>query len=260
MIKFFSKIRQNLLMENKTGKYLKYAIGEIVLVVIGILIALQINNWKEQQIESKNEQAILKRLSKEFTSNREQILDKIDSRKDIIKKCGRLLSFYNEPKDADIDSILLFLGSIVPTTFDPIQNNLVSSGRIEILKNEELKQLLINWSTDVIQLQEVEQMFLRYYETIFMSYIHEIGIQRDLGYTFWQKASSSLLEAKNISNPIPGKSKISNYNKNILLEDSKLEGIIAWTMNLNTFNNQEGTTLLKRIDYILEVIESDIKK
>ena len=47
MIKFFRKIRQNLLMENKTGKYFKYAIGEIILVVIGILIALQINNWNE---------------------------------------------------------------------------------------------------------------------------------------------------------------------------------------------------------------------
>jgi hypothetical protein len=49
MIKFFRKIRQNLLMENKTGKYFKYAIGEIFLVVIGILIALQINNWNENR-------------------------------------------------------------------------------------------------------------------------------------------------------------------------------------------------------------------
>jgi hypothetical protein len=48
MIKFFRKIRQNLLLENKNGKYFKYAIGEIVLVVIGILIALQINNANEQ--------------------------------------------------------------------------------------------------------------------------------------------------------------------------------------------------------------------
>lgn len=47
MIKFFRTIRQNLIMENKTGKYLKYAIGEIVLVVIGILIALSINTWNE---------------------------------------------------------------------------------------------------------------------------------------------------------------------------------------------------------------------
>ena len=49
MIKFFRKIRQKLLSEGKTGKYLKYAIGEIVLVVIGILIALQINNWNENR-------------------------------------------------------------------------------------------------------------------------------------------------------------------------------------------------------------------
>jgi len=47
MIKLFRNIRQNLIMENKTGKYLKYAIGEIVLVVIGILIALSINDWNE---------------------------------------------------------------------------------------------------------------------------------------------------------------------------------------------------------------------
>ena len=47
MIKFFRKIRYDLMEKNKTGKYFKYAIGEIVLVVIGILIALQINNWNE---------------------------------------------------------------------------------------------------------------------------------------------------------------------------------------------------------------------
>jgi len=49
MIKFFRKIRQKLLSENKFSKYLIYAIGEIVLVVIGILIALQINNWNEDK-------------------------------------------------------------------------------------------------------------------------------------------------------------------------------------------------------------------
>ncbi len=47
MIKAFRKIRQNLIMENKTSKYFKYAIGEILLVVIGILIALQINTWNK---------------------------------------------------------------------------------------------------------------------------------------------------------------------------------------------------------------------
>jgi len=49
MIKFFRKIRYALMEKNKTGKYLKYAFGEIMLVVIGILIALQINNWNEEK-------------------------------------------------------------------------------------------------------------------------------------------------------------------------------------------------------------------
>ena len=49
-------------MENKTGKYLKYAIGEIALVVIGILIALQINNWNETQKQNREEISILKNL------------------------------------------------------------------------------------------------------------------------------------------------------------------------------------------------------
>ena len=53
MVKFFRKIRQNLLSEDKTGKYLKYAIGEIILVVVGILIALSINNWNENRKDER---------------------------------------------------------------------------------------------------------------------------------------------------------------------------------------------------------------
>jgi hypothetical protein len=59
MIKFFRKIRQKLLSENKFTKYLIYAIGEIILVVIGILIALQINNWNEQRKEQKTQISLL---------------------------------------------------------------------------------------------------------------------------------------------------------------------------------------------------------
>lgn len=62
MIKFFRHIRKNLLMENKTSKYLKYAIGEIILVVIGILIALQINNWNEHRKTRLTEATKLNKL------------------------------------------------------------------------------------------------------------------------------------------------------------------------------------------------------
>ena len=59
MIKFFRKIRQKMLTENKFSKYLLYAIGEIILVVIGILIALWINNWNQEQILTKQTDALL---------------------------------------------------------------------------------------------------------------------------------------------------------------------------------------------------------
>lgn len=260
MIKFFRKIRQKTLTENKFSKYLLYAIGEIILVVIGILIALQINTWNEQRKDKVKEQEILKRLRKEFMSNRSQLLEKTESKKDINKKCTRLLTFYNEPEKAELDSIFAYLGSVIPTTFDPIQNDLVRSGNIEIIESEELKQLLINWSTDVVQLKEVEQIFLRYWELQFSNYINEIGITRNYGHSFWQKAGSNLLETTETLNPIPGKSKISKVSKEELLLDPKLEGIITWSLNLNTFTNQESETLLKRIDYILEILASEIEE
>jgi hypothetical protein len=75
MIKFFRKIRQNLLKENKTRKYLKYAIGEIVLVVIGIMIALSINNWNESL---KQEAKIIGAL-KEIHSNLSEDIIEINS-------------------------------------------------------------------------------------------------------------------------------------------------------------------------------------
>ena len=62
MIKFFRRIRYDLMGKNKTGKYLKYAIGEIVLVVIGILIALSINNWNQVRQAHKFEKELLTEL------------------------------------------------------------------------------------------------------------------------------------------------------------------------------------------------------
>lgn len=65
MIKFFRKIRYDLMEKNKTGKYIKYAIGEILLVVIGILIALQINNWNEERKFKLNDFQLCKELLNE---------------------------------------------------------------------------------------------------------------------------------------------------------------------------------------------------
>ena len=96
MIKFFRKIRQNLLSEGKTGKYFKYAIGEIVLVVIGILIALSINNWNEQQKQNSQERQFLSVLKIEFTINLNRLDKVIHFRENSIKSANELMTYFNE--------------------------------------------------------------------------------------------------------------------------------------------------------------------
>ena len=59
MIPYFRKIRKQHADDNKPLKYLRYAVGEIILVVIGILIALQINNWNQARIDQKKERQYL---------------------------------------------------------------------------------------------------------------------------------------------------------------------------------------------------------
>ena len=73
MLRFFRKIRQNLLADNKFTKYLMYAVGEILLVVIGILIALQINNWNEDRIHRKQEKEFIESVKNDLKQDRDFI-------------------------------------------------------------------------------------------------------------------------------------------------------------------------------------------
>ncbi|WP_406682982.1 DUF6090 family protein [Seonamhaeicola sp. MEBiC1930] len=73
MIKFYRNIRKKLLNEGSTGKYLKYAIGEIVLVVIGILIALQINNWNENRLKNIEVKTYLMNLIEDLKDDQDKM-------------------------------------------------------------------------------------------------------------------------------------------------------------------------------------------
>ena len=159
MIKFFRKIRYNHMEQNKTGKYLKYAIGEIALVVIGILIALSINNWNEDRIELKQEKNILSNLNTEFNENLKD-LDSINS--ELITAIDALeVVFQTFQSDTikysskELDSILslsLSSPSWKPSEF--VLNDLKNSGGLSKLSSNELKKLLFRWSRFFNELQE----------------------------------------------------------------------------------------------------------
>lgn len=84
MIQFFRKIRKSLLINGKIATYLKYAIGEIVLVVIGILIALQINNWNEKRKATIHEKSLIENLESNLESDYNRFADNIKDAKEIL--------------------------------------------------------------------------------------------------------------------------------------------------------------------------------
>jgi len=150
MIKFFRKIRQNLLMENKTGKYLKYALGEIVLVVIGILIALQINNWNQNRINTEKQEGYLigirNDLEKQIAS-----FDTLNESNDLIINKGDsiLIDFNSIGKVSDIDSINRRLTFLMYTSFYPVIsttfNELNSTGQLNLIKKRTLRSHVIEY-------------------------------------------------------------------------------------------------------------------
>ena len=143
MIKFFRHFRKRLIQENKMGKYFKYAIGEIILVVIGILIALQINNWNQQHQHKNKELKQLKALKLEFEKNAinfDSIMKHHSENEDATQ---RLMKASTPMGITEFDS--LFLKTVYNYNFDPskgIYTALINSGNIELISNETLKYKL----------------------------------------------------------------------------------------------------------------------
>ena len=147
MIKFFRKIRQNLLNEGKTSKYFKYAIGEIVLVVIGILIALQINNWNENNNKNKIKASYITSLIVDYKKDTLQLNEGLAYNTSQLKSIDSIyqtLSLENVQLEDFLHIFNSFDRNIrTQTIFNTNSYNvLVSSGSIDILDKELIENLM----------------------------------------------------------------------------------------------------------------------
>jgi len=147
MFKFFRRIRQTLLSEGKTGKYLKYAIGEILLVVIGILIALQINNWNAARIDRNKEQEYLHNLIEDIKVQQLLVRNQIIHEKKIKSKVERAL-VHLSAEEIDADTLNEYLSDITRKSFvvnDPTFQDLKSSGNILLIKDNSLRKNILEF-------------------------------------------------------------------------------------------------------------------
>lgn len=148
MINFFRKIRQRLLAENRISKYLLYALGEIVLVVIGILIALQINNYNEIQKQRNREVKFLQSLKADLILEASELDRYIDIREGMVNSAQIILEHFN---GKPVENIQLFnYHNFNVEIWQAFQRNnntfleLVNSGNLTVISNDSIKNGLLN--------------------------------------------------------------------------------------------------------------------
>lgn len=265
MIPFFRKIRKKMADENRPLKYIRYAIGEIVLVVVGILIALSINNWNESRKELKQEVVILSQLKSEFESNLAQLDEKIGAKSELMASSLKLFDFIDNPEKRNKDSIDYHLARTIPfTTFDPIINDLSSSGSLRLIKNERLKQLLSYWTTETIQVKEDESSWTFYRNNYYVPFLIKNYQLR----TIRNVASKSNILGKYLiadDNSYGSNDKISLGESvfiedfNLLLNSPDYEDHLERCYSINKFARAQSLVLRRTIVEILELLEKELE-
>ncbi|TYA57477.1 DUF6090 family protein [Formosa maritima] len=158
MIKFFRKIRQKLLSENNFRKYLIYAVGEIILVVIGILIALQINNWNEKEKLKAEEIKFLKNFKESLNTDIEFNKFRFDKYA-LTKESVSILINHMEQDLPYQDSLKYHFGRITQSWKPKINTEVfeaLKSKDVNLISNDNLRDKLIgyySWSSSVLDAQ-----------------------------------------------------------------------------------------------------------
>ena len=237
MIKFFRKIRQNLLMENKTGKYFKYAIGEIVLVVIGILIALQINHWNDKNNFDSKEKALLNEMKSNLYSDLDGLKWDINKNKKLLKANQIVLKSLKGGIHHDsLNQYYSWLkGNTVFIKNTSAFKNLESLG-INIIKNDSLR-------IKITELYSEQYEYIRYIEQV-----------RDEKFQYEQIVpqitKNLVLNSESLYEPI-------NFTE--LSQNYEFKSVIALNSDLRFYIIKVYQNIEKMITELINAIELELK-
>ncbi len=248
MLRFFRQIRQRLLADNKINKYFLYALGEILLVVIGILIALQINNWNEERKQNHLETVYLNRLHNELKKDISTFSNEIQR---LESNNEKIVGFTNVLKDENYnDSLLVELTNAYMTygTSYPIFNpststfeDLSSTGNLSVISNTEMRDRIIKHYEDY---QFVELNFKQNYDWATPIdaplYTHTDALKFDTEYTSFLFPEAS--------------------DQNLAKEIIKDKTIFLRNAAIHFWMNKDGLIQLKRIKDETSLICATLEK
>jgi len=251
MIKFFRKIRQKLLSESKFSQYLIYAIGEIVLVVIGILIALQINNWNAEQKIEKEEIGILNNLLESLYSAKEQsdieIFNENQLRESLLVALGKSSNKSKLGINTISDSLFFdMLWNSNPRV--PVLNSysdIKNTGKIGIIKNRTIRENFTNLERTLTELTifiedrlEVQQMRI---DDILVNDVNFVRLLK------------SMEPSINIDNELQN-----NYK--LILNNQKTRNLLALKLSLTYSAITSRQELGDEIDNLIQLVEVELNR
>lgn len=238
MIPFFRKIRKKMADDNKPLKYMRYAIGEIILVVIGILIALQINNWNEERKMRKQTCFYLVGLQESLQGTRlelNRVIDKSSLAYLASDTLDRILFHKAEVPFFTLDTIIG--GTMGYTIYSPnsgMISEIMNSGELELFTNKFIRNSVASWDSRLNNIGKYEVDARQ----IFMDYVDMIMIYSD------------------VSNFERGKSTIIESTREEFFNDHRLLALNAAKMDMQEFLNE----LYHKEMVLIDSLETEIIK
>jgi len=248
MIKFFRNIRRRLLRENRFTRYLIYALGEIILVVLGILIALQIDNWNENKLDRRREAKLLIALHHDFKANAENLTKALAYYPLLMEQLEQKQSYLGLTKDEINDSIeKTLINTFFPNTkiYEGSLQVLLNSESLQLVSNDSLKRQLTSYPAFVSSFKEQETA-----AKDIVLHEHRPIVEQHVNLLDFYKGQKEFDELRN-------RTVGSDYEA--LVQDRDYQNVVIKEMYHIDYTSNEASQLLSKTNEILSVIETDIK-
>ncbi len=242
-------------MESKSGKYLLYALGEIILIVIGILIALGINNSNENRKLHKKEQAYLSGLLDEFETSKKKLDELLEINRQNAQNAGLILEAMSNPDDRLDEkafSNLLYHTFARDIAFNPnnsLLDEMIGSGSLKDISNAGLRKKLTNWlsTIDDIERQEIE-----------------LGRQREEVLDLFRSDDYSLRTVLNFSGVDigkggPDKNETRTTNLSLLNSTAFENNLLMFLLTTRATEENHYLPLMEDLEGILTLIREEMK-
>ena len=250
------------MLEGTSGRYFKYAIGEVILIVLGIFIALQIDNWNQDRQEREKEQVLLTQLRQEFSAGLQQLENKMVLRKNLISSATWLLQKIDQggPFDQmDRDTLTFHIQrTLFGPTFNANSEGFFLSRDLNLIQNDSLRILLANWPNQLKQLSEDEVIWTDYIATEYQPFLIENYSARNLFNTTLLDMDAlqrvRLDSLGRITTPIGKSQREIDISK--LMDNRDFEDHLAFAIFFNNLVNIQSRSIEDLIERILEQIDS----